>query len=44
MHRVKMHQGMVRTMKMCFYRMKNILSRYTQILVDFPPVVAGSSE
>ena len=53
MHRVKIflrsslfsfYQGMVRTMKMSFYGKKNILSRYTEILVEFPLVMAGSSE
>ena len=53
MHRVKIflssslfsfYQGMVRTMKMSFFRKKNILSRYTQILVEFPRLMASSSE
>jgi len=53
MHRVKIflssslfsfYQGMVRTMKMSFFRKKNILSLYTQILVEFPLLMAGSSE
>ena len=38
------YQGMVRTMKKSFYGKKNILSRYTQILVEFRRLVAGSSE
>ena len=38
------YQGIVRTMKKSFYRKKNILSRYTQILVEFPRLMAGSSE
>ena len=54
MHRVKIwlcssllfsfYQGMVRTMKMSFTEKKNIPRRYTQILVEFPRLVAGSSE
>ena len=53
MHRVKIflssssfsfYQEMVRTMKMSFYGKKNIPRRYTQILVEFPRLVAGSSE
>ena len=53
MHRVKIflssslfsfYQRMVRTMKMSFFRKKNILSRYTQILVEFPRLMASSSE
>ena len=53
MHRVKIflssslfsfYQGMVKTMKMNFYRQKNIVSRYTQILVEFPRLMAGSSK
>ena len=52
-HRVKIflssslfsfYQGMVKTMKMNFYRKKNIVSRYTQILVEFPRLMAGSSK
>ena len=51
MHRVKIflrstlfsfYQGMVRTMKMSFYGKKNILSRYTEILVEFPLVMAAA--
>ena len=38
------YQGMVRTMKMSFFRKKNTVSRYTQILVEFPNLMAGSSE
>ena len=38
------YQGMVKTMKMNFYRKKNIVSRYTQILVEFPRLMAGSSK
>ena len=53
MHRVKIflssslfsfYKGMVRTMKMSFFRKKNILGRYTQILVEFPRLMASSSE
>ena len=38
------YQGMVRTVKMSFFRKKNILSRYTQVLVEFVRLMAGSSE